>query len=318
MLLVQFNRELVLRCNELFHDLEGEGYEDVHPEIFERETLRWQRTLENFLPKIQGDVSALDIGAGTGFVGKLLLPMLSNGATFTAADVSTTMLKVCQVNLAALRTPVHVQVQKITDESLPFPDESFNLITMNSVLHHVPNPTALLQEIIRVLAPGGIVMIGHEPNALFFRSRFLFLHARFIHHCTWKRLAALLLKALGLYQCIVPAEQKSSHILPRINQTLIAEGLIKNPLTAQELSALVDIHSPTAGGLRAEEGFDATTLFNAWIPPMRILRRTTYNHLLKMSGRWRVMAPYERFLEQFLPNHGSSFFLVAEKAHHSC
>lgn len=48
-------------------------------------------------------------------------------------------------------------------ESLPFADESFDLITCNMVVEHLPNPLPVFREASRVLAPGGALMI-HTPN----------------------------------------------------------------------------------------------------------------------------------------------------------
>ena len=47
---------------------------------------------------------------------------------------------------------------------LPFPDDSFDLVTTFQVLEHVPDPTAFLQEIKRVARPGGTVIVA-TPNA---------------------------------------------------------------------------------------------------------------------------------------------------------
>jgi ubiquinone/menaquinone biosynthesis C-methylase UbiE len=47
--------------------------------------------------------------------------------------------------------------------SLPFPDASFDLITGNMVLKHLQMPAQIFQELSRVLAPGGILMV-HTPN----------------------------------------------------------------------------------------------------------------------------------------------------------
>jgi 2-polyprenyl-3-methyl-5-hydroxy-6-metoxy-1,4-benzoquinol methylase len=47
--------------------------------------------------------------------------------------------------------------------SLPFPDESFDLITCNMVVEHLPTPLPVFLEASRVLAPGGVLMV-HTPN----------------------------------------------------------------------------------------------------------------------------------------------------------
>lgn len=47
---------------------------------------------------------------------------------------------------------------------LPFPDESFNLITANMVVEHLAEPAQVFAEVRRVLMPGGKFLF-HTPNA---------------------------------------------------------------------------------------------------------------------------------------------------------
>jgi SAM-dependent methyltransferase len=47
--------------------------------------------------------------------------------------------------------------------SLPFPRGSFDLITANMVMEHVAHPESVLDEVCRVLAPGGVFLL-HTPN----------------------------------------------------------------------------------------------------------------------------------------------------------
>jgi ubiquinone/menaquinone biosynthesis C-methylase UbiE len=48
-------------------------------------------------------------------------------------------------------------------ENLPFPAESFDLVTCNMVVEHLPNPRATLREFERLLCPGGVLLL-HTPN----------------------------------------------------------------------------------------------------------------------------------------------------------
>lgn len=48
-------------------------------------------------------------------------------------------------------------------EGLPFPDSSFDLVTCNMVVEHLPDPLRTFTELGRVLRPGGVLMV-HTPN----------------------------------------------------------------------------------------------------------------------------------------------------------
>jgi ubiquinone/menaquinone biosynthesis C-methylase UbiE len=50
-------------------------------------------------------------------------------------------------------------------DCLPFADNSFDLVTCNMVIEHLPNPLAAFREITRVLSPSGVLIL-HTPNTL--------------------------------------------------------------------------------------------------------------------------------------------------------
>jgi SAM-dependent methyltransferase len=54
-----------------------------------------------------------------------------------------------------------------TGENLPFPDGIFDLVTMNQVIEHVSDQSAVIQEAVRVLRPGGVLYVNC-PNYLRF------------------------------------------------------------------------------------------------------------------------------------------------------
>lgn len=59
-----------------------------------------------------------------------------------------------------------VDVVSDLNKRLPFADEEFEVVYSDQVLEHVPNLIALIEEIHRILVPGGI-MVAHVP---YFRS----------------------------------------------------------------------------------------------------------------------------------------------------
>lgn len=69
----------------------------------------------------------------------------------------------------------HCKLQFVKLDGLSLPREAIggdcDVITMNSVLHHLPDPGHLLAEVDRILVPGGTLVIWHEPNRRFYTSR---------------------------------------------------------------------------------------------------------------------------------------------------
>jgi SAM-dependent methyltransferase len=103
----------------------------------------------------------LDAGCGTG----LNLRHLPPGST--GIDINPRNL-----DLIRARLPQHHVVEGDI-EAMPFPDASFGSILCTEVIEHVPDPTAALGEIRRVLAPGG-VLIGSVPaRSAIWKLRFL-------------------------------------------------------------------------------------------------------------------------------------------------
>lgn len=53
-----------------------------------------------------------------------------------------------------------LDVRLMDEDRLPFEDGSFNGVVLDNVLEHLSEPQALLAEILRVLAPGGHLLVG--------------------------------------------------------------------------------------------------------------------------------------------------------------
>lgn len=85
----------------------------------------------------------LDVAAGTGAITRLLE---ARGTRVIAVDQSIEMLRVARRRGA---TVVHA-----TAEHLPFPDASFDGVTFGYLLRYV-EPAVAMQELVRVLRPGG-------------------------------------------------------------------------------------------------------------------------------------------------------------------
>jgi|GEM_PF-1657599 len=49
---------------------------------------------------------------------------------------------------------------------LPFADNTFDVVMTHAALHHAENVETAVEQMTRVLKPGGLLIIGHEPNTV--------------------------------------------------------------------------------------------------------------------------------------------------------
>lgn len=113
----------------------------------------WDDTLfrEMVLESITPDHVILDLGAGAGIVSQM--------------NFRGIVSKVCGVDPdpRIIRNPFLDEGVIGTGESIPYPDNHFDLVIANNVLEHIFEPVPFLREIYRVLKRGGI-FLAKTPN----------------------------------------------------------------------------------------------------------------------------------------------------------
>ncbi|MGD9958698.1 class I SAM-dependent methyltransferase [Nocardioides sp.] len=99
----------------------------------------------------------LDVGSGTG---SLAARAAALGRTVVAVDADPEM-----VSMTSTVVPGRVIEARLPD--LPFDGSTFDAVTANFVINHVPDPRAAVRELARVTCPGGRVAItvwtAHRP-----------------------------------------------------------------------------------------------------------------------------------------------------------
>lgn len=90
----------------------------------------------------------LDVGSGTGV---LAARFARDGWAVTGSEPEPTMRDVAE------RTAPGIRFVDGALPALPFPDASFDAVTGNFVLNHVPRPRVSAREMLRVAAPGAIL-----------------------------------------------------------------------------------------------------------------------------------------------------------------
>ena len=118
-----------------------------------------------------GDLSemqVLDAGVGTGQVARAMLEI---GATVTGVDISPNMLEKAKERCAAYSNFTAIE-GSLCD--LEFPDNSFDIITSRWVLRFIPCWKEAVQELRRVLKPGGRLVLIYSNNMFNSRARTMF------------------------------------------------------------------------------------------------------------------------------------------------
>ena len=108
-------------------------------------------TIESLNPK-----RSLDVGCG---VGAVVAALRALGRDALGCDVSGP-----SVETARAESGPYFEVMA-SQSSLPYPDASFDVVGCMNVLEHVADPSALLNEMCRVLSPAGTLVI-FSPNML--------------------------------------------------------------------------------------------------------------------------------------------------------
>jgi ubiquinone/menaquinone biosynthesis C-methylase UbiE len=129
----------------------------------EKYTLEWFRSVENFRYKIEPEIHAvaqftrfrgarlLEVGVGTGtdHLQWARAGAICHGVDLAQEAIDRTSLHLAHYGLTS-------ELYRLDAETLPFEDNSFDVVYSWGVIHHSTDPNAIVAEIHRVLRPGGM------------------------------------------------------------------------------------------------------------------------------------------------------------------
>jgi ubiquinone/menaquinone biosynthesis C-methylase UbiE len=110
----------------------------------------------------------LDVGSGPGFVAGAIAEAVGSTGAVSGVDISEAMLAAARSHCARQSW---VEFRHADAKQLPFADDSFDAVISTQVLEYVPDVTAAIAEIHRVLRPGGrIVVVATDWDSIVWHS----------------------------------------------------------------------------------------------------------------------------------------------------
>ena len=114
----------------------------------------WKRYFVATAQVRRGD-RVLDLAGGTGDVAALLSDRVGAGGEVVLGDINAGMLTVGRDRMTDRGLVRGLEYVQCNAEALPFPDDSFDLVTIAFGLRNVTDKDAALREMLRVLKVGG-------------------------------------------------------------------------------------------------------------------------------------------------------------------
>jgi len=186
----------------------------------------WKR-LAIGMANIRPGQQVLDLAGGTGDLVLMIAPRVGPQGRVVLSDINNAMIRTGRARLLDRGIAGNVEYVQANAERLPFPDNSFDCITMAFGLRNVTHKQAALDAMYRVLKPGGRLLI-----------------------LEFSRPAALLKPAYDFY---------SFSILPRLGQ-LIARDAASYRYLAESIRMHPD--QKTLVGMLESAGFEGCNFHN--------------------------------------------------------
>jgi ubiquinone/menaquinone biosynthesis C-methylase UbiE len=162
----------------LYHDWEAESYDEKWSISFDQRCIDYARDRFTAVAGTSGWPygRSLEVGCGTGFF-TLNLRLAGVLETCDVTDISPGMVEAAKRN--AERLGFTVAGRTADAETLPYDDDTFDIVVGHAVIHHIPDVELAFKEMLRVVKPGGRVVICGEP------TRYGDFVARRLSRATW-------------------------------------------------------------------------------------------------------------------------------------
>lgn len=105
-----------------------------------------------------GSHRVFDAGTGTALIP---IELVGRGGPFSvvAADAADEMLQFARQNIVRSGMSQQITATLVDCKLINDADNAYDIVMSNSIIHHIPEPYAVLAELVRILRPGGLLFI---------------------------------------------------------------------------------------------------------------------------------------------------------------
>lgn len=154
---VYLGRGMVIKL----YDIYAGRYDNIKQYDPDSEDYYLARPILQRIPQVRAPL-VLDVATGTGRLPLALLEQVTFQGRVIALDLSRKMLTAAALKLTPFDSRVSLMYQPA--ERLPFPDNTFDLVTCLEALEFMMDQTAVLRELVRVLRPGGLLVLTNRQG----------------------------------------------------------------------------------------------------------------------------------------------------------
>lgn len=149
-------------------------YDSVNRILSFRQDVRWRKIVARTVPT-EANIAVLDVATGTADLLITIGEMCPQVTRAVGVDIAENMLSCGEKKICELGLSSRMHVEKGDARKLPFGDQQFDVVTIAFGIRNVVGIEGALQEMKRVLKPGGrlIILEFSLPKNWFFRMVYL-------------------------------------------------------------------------------------------------------------------------------------------------
>jgi len=238
------SKDFYWAVNLAFHEVESDVYVAIHSVMIATLRQTWSRLLASLLCAPARSLDWLDIGCGPGVLGSLLNERLGNRIRCALfLDPSAAMIAKCRGGSTAWDFDSEFLVGTISDVPRT---RRFNLVTADSVLHHVVELEDFCLQVQSLVAPGGYFATCFDPRAEAAEDPTLALRRALCKgFLSWRLVRPILGRVYRRLRRLPPPENRLEEAT---NKRLLEAGVIRRHLDIHSIWAVTDFHVPGQPG----------------------------------------------------------------------